>query len=33
MSDDMKIMPFKNLMEWVIDENNTRKSIFGIKKY
>ena len=33
MSDVMKIMPFKNLMEWVIDENNTRKSIFGIKKY
>lgn len=33
MSDRMKIMPFKNLMEWVIDENNTRKSIFGIKKY
>ncbi|MBR1455450.1 MAG: putative selenate reductase subunit YgfK [Lachnospiraceae bacterium] len=33
MSEVMKIMPFKNLMEWVIDENNTRKSIFGIKKY
>ena len=33
MSDRMKIMPFKNLMEWIIDENNTRKSIFGVKKY
>ena len=33
MSDRMKIMPFKNLMEWIIDENNNRKSVFGIKKY
>lgn len=33
MSEVMKIMPFKNLMEWVIDENKTRKSVFGVKKY
>ena len=33
MSECMKIMPFKNLMEWAIDENNSRKSIFGVKKY
>ena len=33
MSDRMKIMPFKNLMEWIVDENKTRQSIFGIKKY
>ena len=33
MSEIMKIMPFKNLMEWIIDENKTRKSIFGVKKY
>ena len=33
MSDRMKIMPFSNLMEWIIDENKTRNSIFGIKKY
>ena len=33
MSEIMKIMPFKNLMEWVIDENKTRNSIFGVKKY
>ena len=33
MSDRMKIMPFKNLMEWIVDENKNRNSIFGIKKY
>ena len=33
MSDRMKIMPFKNLMEWIIDENKSRQSIFGVKKY
>ena len=33
MSEIMKIMPFKNLMEWIIDENHSRKSIFGVKKY
>ena len=33
MSDVMRNMPFKNLMEWDIDENNTSKSIFGVKKY
>ena len=33
MSDVMKIMPFKNLMEWIIDENKNRQSIFGVKKY
>ena len=33
MSDRMKIMPFKNLMEWIITENNETKTCFGIRKY
>ena len=33
MSDVMKMMPFKNLMEWIVAENNDEKSCFGVKKY
>ena len=33
MSDRMKIMPFKNLMEWIVDEEKNRHSIFGVRKY
>ena len=33
MSDVMKLMPFKNLMEWMIDEHNTTKQCFNVKKY
>ena len=33
MSDRMKIMPFKNLMEWIITENKDTKTCFGVRKY
>ena len=33
MSEIMKSMPFKNLMEWVIDEEKNSHSIFGVKKF
>ena len=33
MSEVMKIMPFKNLMEWIVDEEKNRHSIFGVRKY
>ena len=33
MSDRMKIMPFKNLVEWIVDEEKNRHSVFGVKKF
>ena len=33
MSDKMKIMPFGNLIEWIVKENEKESSCFGVRKY
>ena len=33
MSEIMKSMPFKNLMEWIVNEEKNSNSIFGVKKF
>lgn len=33
MSDKMKIMPFGNLIEWIVKENEKENSCFGVRKY